>query len=129
MTEQCIRTGSRDTGVQCLRVAANNSTRDKAFGLAKKYAVAAVLLRGVSGTNSPTKNPLLSQEEQQQHARWISEFFNQGEYLKYLEQAEIEPNEVYTIKGGYRVGINARVDYQRLNQRLFDDEVKKKVRF
>ncbi|MFN8348853.1 MAG: hypothetical protein U0X91_27890 [Spirosomataceae bacterium] len=121
MNSICGRTGSRDTGIQCLRVSANHSNRDKAFGLAKKYAVAAVLLRGVSGQHSSTKNPLIALADQERHARWIQGFFDQGEYLKYLDQAEIEPNEVYTIKGGVRVGINAKVNYQRLNQRLIEE--------
>ncbi|GHB88897.1 hypothetical protein [Persicitalea jodogahamensis] len=129
MNQVCSRTGTQDAGVQCLRVAAENSTRDKAFGLAKKYAVAAVLLRGVSGTHSATQNPLISRADQDNHGKWINKFFESGDYLKYLEQADIEPNEVFTIKGGYRVGINAKVAYESLNRHLMDEGIIEKPRF
>lgn len=129
MNQQCGRTGTAGTGVQCLRVAAENSTRDKAFGLAKKYAVAAVLLRGVPGQHSATQNPLIARAEQENYGKWINFFFDSGEYLKYLDQAEIEPNEVYTIKGGYRVGINAKVAYESLNRHLMDEKIIERPRF
>ncbi|MCF0070810.1 hypothetical protein LZD49_10030 [Dyadobacter sp. CY261] len=129
MNSVCFRTGIRDSGIQCLRVSATHSSREKAFALAKKFAVGAVLLRGVSGTQSAVKAPLLPQAEQQKNTQYIENFFNSGEYLKYLDQAEIEPNEVYKIKGGYQVAINAKVAYERLNTRLLDDGKKQKPTF
>lgn len=130
MNNICSRTGSRDTGVQCVRVWANERDRDRAFGLAKRYAVSAVLTKGVSGTHSSVKNALIPPTRQQESAvkNWIANFFK-SDYLTYLDQAEIEPNEVFAIKGGYRVGINAKVNYQKLTQRLIDDGILKKVQF
>jgi hypothetical protein len=128
MNNICSRTGLRDSGVQCVRVWANEKDRDRAYGLAKRYAVAAILLKGVSGNQSSVKEPLIPFSRQQEVSKWIMDFF-QSDYLTYLDQAEIEPNEVFQIKGGYRVGINAKVNYQRLKQRLMDDGVLTKVSF
>ena len=124
MNTICSRTGARDAGVQCVRVWASEKDRDRAFGLAKRYAVSAVLLKGISGTHSSVKNSLIPPTRQQEPAvkRWIEDFFK-SDYLTYLDQAEIEPNEVFAIKGGYRVGINAKVNYQRLRQRLLDESI------
>lgn len=126
MTNVCQRTGSSDVDVQCLRVAAANSTRDKALDLAKKYAVAAVMLRGVSGMHSPVKDPLIPLKDQDKNAGFIQTFFNSGDYLKYLDQAEIEPQEVYKIKGGYRIGVNAKVNHARLKQHLVENKIIRK---
>lgn len=126
MTGVCQRTGSADVDVQCLRVAAANSTRDKAFDLAKKYAVAAIMLRGVSGMHSPVKDPLIPLKDQDKNAGFIQKFFDTGGYLKYLDQAEIEPQEVYKIKGGYRVGVNAKVNHARLKQYLVENKIIRK---
>lgn len=129
MNTVCMRTGSGGAGVQCVRVWANEKDRNRAFGLAKRYAVAAVLLKGISGTQSSVKEPLLSYAKQKEFGKWINDFFSSDSYLTYLDQAEIEPNEVFVIKGGYRVGINAKVNYQRLKQRLIDDGILTKVTF
>ncbi|GAB4051828.1 hypothetical protein [Spirosoma litoris] len=125
--KHCLHTGALDTGVQCLRVYANHNTRDKAFGLAKKYAVAAVMMRGISG--SSVEKPLLTQQEQEKCAGFVQQFFDSGDYLKYIDQAEVEPNEVYKIQGGYRVAIDARVNYQRLGKYLTENGCKRKLAF
>ena len=128
--EYCSKAnGVRDNGVQCLFVSANNKNKDMAFGLAQKYAVAAVLLRGVSGTHSSTQNPLIPSIKQAEKSKWIQAFFDNGEHLKYLDQAQIIPEEVFKIKGGYRVGIEARVNYQRLNRMLLDEGIIKAITF
>lgn len=125
--KHCMHTGASDAGVQCVRVYANNSTRDKAFGLAKKYAVASVMLRGISG--SAVEKPLLTQQEQEKCGDFVRQFFNSGDYLKYLDQAEVEPNEVYKIQGGYRVAVDAKVNYERLGKYLVENGCKRKLAF
>jgi hypothetical protein len=104
----------------------NHLVQSRDFGLSieltKKKAVAAVLLRGISGNQSPVKNPLIPFETQFENKQWITNFFEK-DYLLYLDQIEL--HEVIRIQNGYRVSINAKVNYQLLTQRLLDDGVLK----
>ncbi len=102
-------------GITCLRVVADHKTRERVFDLAKKFAVIAVMLRGVPG--GITANPLLSTEEQEKHRDFVRQFFD-GEYRKYVQHAEVVPDESFKIKGGFRLAVDIQVNYESLAEYL-----------
>lgn len=113
-----------ETGVVPIRVTARNSSKEKALEIAKKYAVAAVLFKGIP--NSSIQKPLLSSNINDQAKVHFTKFFNDGTYLRFVQKAVIDYNDTYKIKGGYEICADIAVQYDLLNEYLKENKLKTK---
>ena len=113
-----------ETGVVPIKVTARNSSKEKALELAKKYAVAAVLFKGVP--NSSVQQPLISSNLNDQAKIHFTKFFNEGTHLRFVQKAVIDYNNTYKIEGGYEINADVAVQYDLLNEYLKENKLKTK---
>jgi hypothetical protein len=113
-----------ETGVVAMKATARNSSKEKALELAKKYAVAAVLFKGIP--NSSVQKPLLSSNISDQTKAHFTKFFNEGVYLRFVQRAIVDYNHTYKIKGGYEVNADVAVQYELLKEYLKENNLKTK---
>lgn len=127
----CLGVGSE--GSSLLKVYSYASTQKKAIEQAKKDAVHGILFKGLVGGSGCYNQPaLVKPEELQAHESFFKNFFESGDYLRYVNLSSdgtVSAKDRLKVGNQYKIGIAVSVQKDALRKYLEEQGVIKKLTF
>lgn len=114
-------------GTTMVKVTAKGKKAEEAVENCKKYAVHAIMFRGIPGSNMA--KPIITEPNAEtKNVDYFNKFFApSGKYLSFMTPSGDGPQDKIKIKEGYKVTMLINVKHKNLRKQLEDDGIAKKM--
>ena len=116
------------TGIIALKSIGYGKTFANAVTDAQKNAFKVLLFRGIPGTDLST--PLIANEQEAnlKNKAYFNTFFEQGKYKTFM-MSSTESSTLTNVKGGKRIYVDVKINYQSLRKDLEQNQIIRKFGF
>lgn len=128
---EIVPMGVGTEGTALIKVYSYAKSQKKAIEVGKKNAVHGILFKGVPGGKGVyAQPPLVKPIEQETNKDFFDEFFESGEYLRFVtvsSEGIIDPKDMMRVGKNYKIGIVYTVSKNELRKYLEDNKIIKRL--